>query len=384
MNLRRILFSSDHFFIVAICCAITLLLSLATFNLPFLDPIARGLRNLSVTDMYFALENKVSKKDTCKSIVIVDMTELGSRSDIGNLLIQIGRSHPKVIGIDLIFEGVKDDIEGNLILEEAVEEISPVSVFANKLTGYSSEKRKFSGVVMSYFRDMMLLDEGYTNITDNMEGNTVRELTTTQNTTFGICHSFAERILYKAGYRDCAIGKSTINYHPTNFIVIPFDKVEENSDQLKDKIVLVGALNEEADNHLTPLGKTSGVEIQAYSVLTLLEHHNVITLGMVCNIVIALLMCYIYELLFEAISVFIRSRDTRLQIFLSDSNILFTVASFVYIPVISLLSFFLFIKCNVCVDMVIVLVMVPFVGLSRRLYIGAKNALQYRKGLTIK
>lgn len=351
-----------------------MLLTVITFKTPALSPVAKALKNISITDLFFSLENKYIKADTCQSIVIVDMTELHSREDIGNLLTEINDAQPKTIGVDLIFEGEKDDLEGNLILEQAVEEVSPKAVFTNKLTDYDEKHKRFSALVASYFRDVIPITEGYANVTDNMENSTIRDLTITQMSTLGKQSSFAAQVAKKVGIKADGKKNLVINYSPVAFRVIPFDKVYANRSLLKNKIVFVGTMTEEQDMHLTPLGKMPGVEIQAYSLLTLLEHKDIVYVSTVASIVIGFILCYIYELLFSLVAIFVKTRGEKARIFLTESRIMLNFLSFIYIPGISLLSYFLFAKWNIYVDMVIVLVMVAFVGLSRRIYIATKKA----------
>ena len=353
-----------------------MLLTVITFKTPALSPVAKALKNISITDLFFSLENKYIKADTCQSIVIVDMTELHSRADIGNLLTEINDAQPKAIGVDLIFEGEKDDLEGNVILEQAVEEVSPKAVFTNKLTNYDEKHKRFSALVASYFRDVIPISEGYANVTDNMENSTIRDLTITQMSTLGKQSSFAAQVAKEVGIKADGRKNLVINYSPVVFRVIPFDKVYANRSLLKNKIVLVGTMTEEQDMHLTPLGKMPGVEIQAYSLLTLLEHKDIVYVSTVASIVIGFILCYIYELLFSLVAIFVKTRGEKTRIFLTESRIMLNLLSFIYIPGISLLSYFIFAKWNIYVDMVVVLVMVAFVGLSRRLYIATKKVVK--------
>lgn len=376
MRFIKFIFHRDHLLITILMGLIVLLLTVITVKTPALNPIAKAMKNISVTDLFFKLENKFAKTDTCKDIVIVDMTELHSRADIGNLLTEINDAHPKAIGVDLIFEGEKDDLEGNLILEQAVEEISPKTVFTNKLTDYDLKQKCFTGMVFSYFKDVVPIAEGYANVTDNMENTTIRELTVSQKTTLGYQYSFAARVAQKVGIKSEGKKNIIINYSPEAFSVIPFDKVYENRSKIKDKIVLVGTMTEEQDMHLTPLGKMPGIEIQAYSLLTLLEHKDIVYASTVTSILIGLMICYIYELLFAAIAVFVQSRKARLRTFLSESRIMLNLLSIFYVSGISLLSYLVFERFNIYVDMVIVLLMVAFVGLSRRLYYATIKAIK--------
>lgn len=374
MRIIKFIFHRDHLFVTLLTGLIVMLLTVITFKTPALSPVAKALKNISITDLFFSLENKYIKADTCQSIVIVDMTELHSRVDIGNLLTEINDAQPKAIGVDLLFEGEKDDLEGNLILEQAVEEVSPKAVFTNKLTDYDEKHKRFSALVASYFRDVIPITEGYANVTDNMENSTIRDLTITQMSTLGKQSSFAAQVAKKVGIKADGKKNLVINYSPVAFRVIPFDKVYVNRSLLKNKIVLVGTMTEEQDMHLTPLGKMPGVEIQAYSLLTLLEHKDIVYVSTVASIVIGFILCYIYELLFSLVAIFVKTRGEKTRIFLTESRIMLNLLSFIYIPGISLLSYFLFAKWNIYVDMVIVLVMVAFVGLSRRIYIATKKA----------
>ena len=376
MRIIKFIFHRDHLFVTLLTGLIVMLLTVITFKTPALSPVAKALKNISITDLFFSLENKYIKADTCQSIVIVDMTELHSRADIGNLLTEINDAQPKAIGVDLIFEGEKDDLEGNVILEQAVEEVSPKAVFTNKLTNYDEKHKRFSALVASYFRDVIPISEGYANVTDNMENSTIRDLTITQMSTLGKQSSFAAQVAKKVGIKADGRKNLVINYSPVVFRVIPFDKVYANRSLLKNKIVLVGTMTEEQDMHLTPLGKMPGVEIQAYSLLTLLEHKDIVYVSTVASIVIGFILCYIYELLFSLVAIFVKTRGEKTRIFLTESRIMLNLLSFIYIPGISLLSYFIFAKWNIYVDMVVVLVMVAFVGLSRRLYIATKKVVK--------
>lgn len=378
MQFIKFIFHRDHLLIIILTGVIVLLLTVITVKTPALNPIAKAMKNISVTDLFFKLDNKFSKTDTCKDIVIVDMTELHSRADIGNLLTEISDAHPKAIGVDLIFEGEKDDLEGNLVLEQAVEEISPKTVFTNKLTDYDLKQKCFTGMVSSYFKDVVPIAEGYANITDNMENTTIRELTVSQKTILGYQYSFAARVAQKVGIKAEGKKKIVINYSPESFIVIPFDKIYENRSKIKDRIVFVGTMTEEQDMHLTPLGKMPGIEIQAYSLLTLLKHKDIVYTSALTSILIGFLLCYIYELLFAAVAVFVQTRKARLRTFLSESRIMLNLLSIFYVSGISLLSYLVFERFNIYVDMVIVLIMVAFVGLGRRLYYATIKSIQFK------
>ena len=143
MNFFHFIFQKDHFLITILAVFLMLLLTVITFTIPIFNPVVKALKNISAMDLFFQIENKMDVAEVCQDVVIVDMTELHSRSDIGQLLSDIYDARPKAIGVDLIFEGEKDNIEEDLVLEKVVEKIAPITIFANKLVDYDVSEKKF-------------------------------------------------------------------------------------------------------------------------------------------------------------------------------------------------------------------------------------------------
>jgi CHASE2 domain-containing sensor protein len=73
--------------------------------------------------------------------------------------------------------------------------------------------------------------------------------------------------------------------------VITSDKILENKNLLKDKLVIIGALEEEADMHITPIGKLSGVKILAYSAMTFMNHKEIRSMGKYASLLTAFFVC---------------------------------------------------------------------------------------------
>lgn len=107
MSFLHYIFNKDHFIITVMTGLVVSLLTVVTFTIPMFSPIAKALKNISATDLFFQIESKIKNAEKCQDVVIVDMTELHSRSDIGQLLSDIYDAYPKAIGVDLIFEGEK-------------------------------------------------------------------------------------------------------------------------------------------------------------------------------------------------------------------------------------------------------------------------------------
>ena len=176
------------------------------------------------------------KRQDNSFITIVDMTELINRGDIARALEQVEACEPAVIGVDMVFQGLKDDSLGNNALRSVAAKYSNIVWslrlydFDNKL-GYTFPDR-------SFFVDVANMYAG-------------EEIAPTEDTDIDI------------------------NFMPTDFTVVSWDEIEQNADLLTDRIVLFGAMHEEGDMHITPLGKIAGLELLAYGVQTLIKGNEV-------------------------------------------------------------------------------------------------------------
>lgn len=368
MKWLKYIIRRKHFVITVLSCAIIALLSLFTFNISFMNPIANAIKNMSMTDVFFKIENSTSVPDTCHLITIVDVTELTSRGEIGEVLLSIYEMNPVVIGVDLIFEGEKDDIEGNLILENAVDQISPKTIFANKLIDFDVQKGVFTNSVSSYFHEAFSLSEGYANVTDDMEKATVRTFTICQTENKEQRYSLPAQLAKRMGARiDGLTGEMTINYSPTLFPVVSYKDINTSKHLLENHIVIVGVM-EEQDMHLSPLGKTPGIEIQAYSTLTLLRQKNVKIVSIVICCIIGFVLCYIFELLLDITSIWFEGRKSQFAIFIREAEIPLQVVSFLFLIIVTLCSFVLFVNKGIYIDTILILALLIFVIESRNLY----------------
>ena len=375
-NIFHFLFHIDHFIVTILAIVLLYVFALFTFNVSFMKPIATAIKNLSMSDVFFKIQNSTSQLENNELITIVDMTELTSRGDIGQLLLDINSLEPMVIGVDLIFEGIKDDLEGNLQLEEAIMEVSDKAIFAFKLINYIPSQKIFDSSVNSYFHAFFPISEAYANVSDNMSGNTIRILTTSQRLNNDTVYSFAAKIAQKMGVNFDAQNKNImINYSPTSFPVISYKDIFKYPELIKNRIVLLGTMTEEADMHLSPLGKTPGIEIQAYSLLTLLEQKNIRNVGSIATWLIAFFLCYSFEIFLGLVSVFIGKQKPPVNYFLADSKIPIRIFSLLWLALLTFGAFVLFVQCGLYIDTVLILTLSALVVETRRLYGAIMKAL---------
>lgn len=347
------------------------MLSTITFNLDILNPVADALDNFSASDIFFEIEHSGSEPEVSDLITLVDMTELHERGDIGIMLEEINMNSPLLVGIDLIFEGVKDDALGNEILETSIAELSDITVLSRKLIDYDSSKEEFTGSVRSYFAGDGNVTEAYTNLNNNMSGACIREMSIRQTCNGEDLLSFPARLaavfdesLYSRENDDLLI-----NYRNVKFPVVKWDEIAENSDLIEGHIVLVGTMTEEQDMHMTPLGKMPGLELQAYSLLTLLEHKDIKKLPLWATLLIAFVICYLLQLAIDSIHRLIdRYPNSAILTFIKESELTVLLVMFMFIVAACWMSFTFFVNHNILIEADIILALLILLFEGQKVY----------------
>ena len=84
-----------------------------------------------MSDLYYHILWSGNEPEQNDLITLVDVTDLHKRGDIAHTIEQVNQQEPKVLGIDIIFEGVKEDSLGNdsLMNALAMRPSETVSVF---------------------------------------------------------------------------------------------------------------------------------------------------------------------------------------------------------------------------------------------------------------
>lgn len=357
------------------------LLGLIAFNLDFLNPVADALDNFSITDVFFDIQHSGSEPETNDLITLVDMTDLYARGDIANLLEEINLCDPLCIGVDLIFEGEKDDRLGNELLEGAVSGLVAPTIFAGKLTDYDSADEVFKGSVRSFFSEQIDITEAYTNLNDDMAGSCIRNFSIKLPYSGGEMFSFPAKIasLFDESVRSLNNEELLINFKNTRFPVVSYSDIRQKQDLIDGHIVLVGTMTEEQDMHNTPLGKMSGLELQAYTLLTLLEHKGIRDIPKWLTWLIAFFFCYLLELSIDALNRLIaKNNQSTLMVFLKESNIVAIVMLFLWVAFVCWLMFLLFVKHSINLSGGLILGLLALVCEGRDLYSSIIKALSVK------
>lgn len=302
------MFHKRHIIVSLIAASLSLVLWNGTRGivnmLSFLNPVERALSNFHMTDLFCEAENGNYPQDTSSVITIVDMSEVFNRAELATIIEHIDSLQPTIIGVDIRFDGERDDHFGNERLIETVLNTNSPIIWANMLSNWSDEEKQFTKVLHSFFVDRGIkVEEGFTNVQHDINGGTVRS--------YGIKRQ-AEGLTYYSLPTRLAIamkGDSTIlkkyddncniRYSSTHFPIVPFDKITENADLIRNRIVILGAIDDKRDMHYCPIGPTSGISIIAFATNTLINDNAPKELFFGWMVLLSLFLIWFAEVMHE-------------------------------------------------------------------------------------
>ena len=347
-----------------------------------LNPVERALGNFHVTDFFCDIENGDAPQDTSEVITIVDMSEVFDRAKLAEIIETIDSLQPAVIGVDIRFDGEREDISGNERLVEAVFNISSPTIWASELGEWSDKERQFTKVLHSFFvDDGMKVEEGFTNVHHDMNDGTVR--------TYGIQRQVEGHTDYSlpaqlavAMTGDSALLRESydcnIRYSSTYFPVIPYDKIAENADLIRNHIVLMGAMEDKRDTHYSPKGPTPGPSIIAFAVNTLINNSSPRELSFGWMILLSLFLIWLAEMLHEA---FLRlmGRVSWLRM-VAEKGILDGIYTLLYMMlVLVLIDYAIFRLTNFYFDTAFIIMSIFMLDTSRAIYDLIKEKISENK-----
>lgn len=356
-----------HIIVTALAFGIVGVLTGIALNIGFLDPVAKVVENFSMSDVYYQILQETDEPEENSDIVIIDMSELHKREDLANVLAEIEEQEPRTIGVDIVFEGLKEDSIGDEMIWNVAGEYDNM-VFSYRLLNYEDDKTGYHDAVHSFFAEGLEVEEGFTNMQRDLYGGIKRVLSLGKKYQGELQPSFIAKVANRY------LGKETngiedrdlsINYTPTLFTVIPFDSVKYQTTKLKDKLVLFGAMKEETDMHYTPLGKMAGVELLAYSIQTLLEMKEVYELPIWLVVVISFSLVLLTQIGWSCYTEFAGNRKNRIVKLCLSNSFTKAILLFLWMIFIVWLAFIIFFKYEVNISLGWALSAMAFLDLSR-------------------
>lgn len=281
--------------------------ALIMVKLPPLNPLTDTLANFSFTDIYYSVISESGTPVESKTVTIVDINQLEGRGNYADLLEEIESMHPAVICVDAVFEGVRlYDQEGDMQLADVVAKYDNI-VFSMKMEELHTENNMWvsTASIHSYFTEFVDVREAFCNMPrGNLYDSMKREIPIAASVDSVMFHSMIVETVNTYARKDVTEGRNDavkINYSPTSFPSLKPVEVKAHRELIEDRIVLLGDLHDQYDQHWSPLGeKLAGVSILAYGIQTMLDKKEVVkphwTITCLLSFLVVLMMLYIINL----------------------------------------------------------------------------------------
>ena len=195
------------------------------------------------------------------NVVIVDVGYLTKRDDIAKLLLQIDSMHPKRMGVDILFSDYYNTREDS-ILWRAVNAIKNNTVFVCAVDNNNK-------IVHSFFcnpdnTDLYVdgISEGLSELLLDKDKKTInyfRYKDVIEKDTFLTFAAGVTEDYYNVS--DVDDSDHIIDYKKIGVDVIKYDSLRE--DKIRGRLVLVGTMVDGQDQHGSPIGVLSGLEVHA-------------------------------------------------------------------------------------------------------------------------
>lgn len=257
--------------------------------------------DFTITDFYNIVADSRAVSRLDDNIVIVNIDN-SNRDEIADIISVATLAGAKAIGLDVMFE---DQREGDGPLLQAISD-APVIVQPLAMR-QTSDADSFAVRGASYFYTVPGATESHyaaASMPSRYERSVVREMRTffpsdsgTAIPSFAV--ALAEAAAPQAAEQLKARGNrfEMINYHSRRFCTIEPEELLDRADELSDRIVLIGALNETSDQHQTPVNYSMpGVMIHAHSLATILDGAYMKALPKSANMLIGFILCFIIVL----------------------------------------------------------------------------------------
>lgn len=362
-----------HSAITVIAFVLVFLFAFTAYKMPFMSPIAEAIKDFDMTDVYYQILQDTADEDEeySEEVSIVDISDLYSRRDLAEALQKIENCEPKVIGVDVVFEGLKEDSIGDDMIAEVALSNDNI-VFSYKLLDYVNDSIGHATTVHSFFaQEEGNVTEGFTNMPRNLYGGIKRKLTLGERAEGKDVPSFIAMTV--AMYEGRKIDKVStkelgINFTPRRYHIISPDSIAAHPEYIKGKVVLFGAMREEYDMHYTPLGKIAGTELLAYAIETLMDQSEVVKVNPWVTAIVLFLIVLVTQIIFSRYAKFAQRRSNRVLRIILSASFIKGYLMFFWIGLWMWLAFVLFYMKNFTIDMGMALAAMALLGFAQSIY----------------
>lgn len=362
--LRRSIISLTAFGIVG-------LYALLALNISLFNPISKAIGDYSIDDFYYQILASTATPDTSTMVTIVDMSQVTDRGRIATIFQEVERQHPKVIGVDIVFEGLKENHQADMQIAMTSLDMKN-TYFSYKLIDDSFRNGNYHETIHSFFAHDITppINEGFTNMPRNLYGGIKRKLSLGRMVNGKLEPSLVKQVAdyySEKELRPLTNEDIRINYSPTVFPVVPYDSIAKYRHLLEDRIVLIGAIHEESDMHYTPVGKIAGVKLLGYAIETLIKGSSTKSLSLWLTAILSFIVVLFAKYVLDVYDGFTKRRSPLLSILLSFILIKGLVRFFL-MAFIVWVAFILFCKYNISFNTVYALSAMAFLLASDNIY----------------
>jgi len=321
------------------------------FNISFLNPVARTIDNFRMTDVFYEISNTGAERDTSELVTIVDMTEEFDRGHLAEIIDEIQSLEPSVMGIDIVFDGIRNDSIGNeRLIESVCSTVSP-TIWAYKLTHWNSDKGQFDRSYHSFFTEVVDVEhEGFINVQRDTNGGTIRTLGLHRQGANETEYSLTAQVALAATNDSSIITQSrdcNICYTSTYFPVVPADSIAAYANLIRSHIVLLGAMHDIRDQHYTPIGKIPGVEILAYAIQTLVQRRMPIEFPLWMSMMLTMLIIWFIQLIQQGVTNHLSRSRSSMRQYWGNSGMAASIISMIAMVLLVGACFVLFFRWNI-------------------------------------
>ncbi len=366
-----------YFAVTVLAFAIVGIYVLAAFNLKVFNPVAEILEDYSFTDFYYKLLD-TDERETSRIVTIVDMTELRKRRDFAQLFMEVDALHPKAVGVDVVFEGYKEeDLEGDTLLANTVKHLHNF-VFSYKIIDAESMEGE---TVHSFYMPSDSVSEGFTNMPRQLYGGMKRSVSVGREVEGKVVPSFIKKVvdLY-AELEVVPLSEKdiNINFSPKHYNVVPYDSILEHRDLIEDHLVLIGAMTEEGDMHYTPQGKIAGVELLAYAAETMLRQSEIKHASTGVTMVTSFIIVFLSVILLSYYKTFTTRKKTLFRVIFGASLIRGLLIA-AWLSLIVWITFILFCRYNYSISLALAMSAIALIYMAENLYDVIKTLSVFNK-----
>jgi CHASE2 domain-containing sensor protein len=375
----------DHLLVVLFTLLLMRFIVFIALDISFLNPIERSLENFNMTDVFYDIYRQGEVNDTSDLITIVDIADVSKRGELADIITELDMMEPAVLGVDIIFNRIREDSAGNAMLLSAVRNVSTPTVWAKKLDKWDDNNGEFTDDIRSFFADSLSINEGYINIHNDQHGEAVRYFGTQRQLLGKTEYSMPLKVAMELN-GDSSLFNYTddinIRYTKTTFPVVPYNELAENYDLISGHIVLLGSKSDPRDQSFTPLGLIPGVEILAYTIQTITERKMPEEWSSKSILLLTILLMWLVQVIRYLMCQLMFNSQQRWVRDFGECDFAGTLLNIMVVFVLVGFSFYHFVHNNVYINMAWAIAGIAMLEFSRKLYFLLISSLCY--GLKIK